>query len=147
MAMSVEGHNPYASPKASDPPPEPPFVSRHEWRGHIVTIESTALASRLWLFTGYIITIDEKSFVTAQFGATEDFRWRFEHSGEMVNGHFQTHGLNNGIARKYTLELDDEPLGMFQLRITGGWKSYIVLGITCAIAGVVLARQWLTRGP
>jgi hypothetical protein len=143
--MSVDDTNPYASPQANVLLPDPPFVSSHDWRGHTVTVESKTLASRLWMFTGYIITIDGKSFVTAQFSPTENFRWSFEHSGRTVIGHFQTHGINNGMVRKYTLDLDDEPLGMFQLRITDGWKSYVVTSVIGAIGFVYIAWQWLSR--
>lgn len=132
--------NPYSPPRSNSNEKG----VRHIWRHRQITISAGALASRLWLIIGYTITIDgQQRFYTAQWSATEDFRWTFQHDERTVEGHFATFGIQNGIRRKYHLSIDGEPLGPSEVPITGWWGVYIVWPGSLLLIGSLV--YWYSR--
>lgn len=126
--------NPYAPPQAQTQR----HVACHRWNGREITIFGTILASRLWLVIGYTITIDgRQSFFTAQRSSTEDFKWKFDHHGKLVEGHFTTFGWN-GIRRQYNLTIDGEELGPGNVPMTGWWGVLIVWPLILLAQGLLV---------
>ena len=136
--MTTDDENPYASPNGPTIQNGSTYVSQHYWQGRIVTVEGALLASRLWLLTGYAITVDgQERFESVEITSPERFTWQFAHRGHRTVGSFRTFGLSFGITRQYELSLGGESLGTFKVRLKGWWVPYLIAVVIMAVSALV----------
>jgi len=120
-----------------------PYTFQHCWDGRRISITGGLRPKSIWMIVGYTIAIDGlEKFETASLAMTEDFMWTFRHNGRDVQGNFRTKGINNGIVRHFDLQLDNEYVGNFKIRLAYWWVPYaMLLVLAMALGGASIAAR------
>lgn len=142
MSREVEDINPYeANIAEQDSAPVPSLVSRHEWRGRVLTVEANAVPLFAYQSVQYSVTLDGyRRFTGAKLRIIDEFEWQFSHEGRTVIGRFATKGLNSIFVTRFRLWIDGELIAESKVRIRDSWKElavFIGFGFVILIAIVV----------
>lgn len=142
MSVQVDA-NPWESPRSRDvqsirPESESEREASHVWRGHRISVRAEAVSKFAFLMNRFRVSVDGFEFQSSQLRMSEDFRFYFDHHGRVVEGRFKAVGT--GFANQsYRLFIEDELFDDSKVRISGWWKSCLMVSL---VSGGCMVSLW-----